>query len=201
MSPQQPFLKIDAATESDAYVIRVEGELDAAGCPELEAALADADRSQAPRIVVDLDRLNWIDGYGLETLLRASRRSASGGNRLRLRAGRGDVALMLRLMMLEVKVPVTEPARPPAGRRKVRDRPRISALGESLSAHLLRLQEEAKMARRRFHRYKAKTYGSRFTDPERLFELERGFLIAEDRLRAANPAAGDTGNEQAPGSP
>ena len=54
------------------------------------------------------------------------------------------------------------------------------------------------MARRRFHRYKARTYGSRFTDPERLFELERGFLIAEDRLRRANPGAVDAGREQAP---
>jgi anti-anti-sigma factor len=175
MSTLDPFLRIDAAQQADAYVIRIEGELDLAGCPELDSALADAERSEADRILVDLDRLSSIDAGGLQALLRASRRSASNGDRLRVTRGRGEVARTFRLTMLDVTLPFTE-------------RPRVSKLGESLSAECLRLQEEARLARTRFQRYKARTYGPRLTDPARLFQLERGFLMAENRLRRANPA-------------
>lgn len=109
MSPLHPLLTIDAAHHSNAYVIRIEGKLDRAGCHDLTSALAAAERSRAGRIVLDLDRLSSIDSRGLQTLLEASRRSASNGNRLRLTRGRGDVACMFRLTLLDVTLPFTEP--------------------------------------------------------------------------------------------
>ena len=60
--------------------------------------------------------------------------------------------------------------------------------GESPGAECLRLQEEARVARRRFQLYKARTYGSGVTDGRVLFRLERAFLLAENRLRGENPA-------------
>jgi hypothetical protein len=62
-------------------------------------------------------------------------------------------------------------------------------LGESLCAEFLRLQEEARLARQRFHLYKARIYGPRPTDPVLVVRLERASLLAENRLRRANPAA------------
>lgn len=62
-------------------------------------------------------------------------------------------------------------------------------LGESLSGELLRLQEEARLARRSFQIYWGRAYGPKDTDPKRLGEFERAFLLAENRLRQANPAA------------
>jgi hypothetical protein len=59
---------------------------------------------------------------------------------------------------------------------------------ESQGAELLRLQEEARSARKRFQFYKARTYGPGVVDPAHLFRLERAFLISENRLRWANPA-------------
>lgn len=109
MSPLHPLLTIDAVHHPNAYVIRIEGKLDRAGCPDLTSALAAAERSRAGRIVLDLDRLSSIDSRGLQTLLEASRRSASNGNRLRLTRGRGDVACMFRLTLLDVTLPFTEP--------------------------------------------------------------------------------------------
>ena len=174
MSQQQPFLRIVAATQADAYVIRIERELDAARCPELDAALADADRSRARRIVVDLDRLNWIDADGLETLLRASRRSASGGNRLQLRAGRGDVALMFRLMMPEETPPATAPVRPPAGVAK-----RENADGSARSAIPQRSSAEAPGGGQNGAATLPSLQGQDvwlpLTDPERLFDSSEGF--------------------------
>jgi anti-sigma B factor antagonist len=93
-------------------VIRADGELGAPGCRYLESALADAERSQAGRIVLDLDGLSFIDAGGLQTLIGASRRSASNGNRLRLTRGRGEVARLLRLTMLDLTLPFTDSVSP-----------------------------------------------------------------------------------------
>jgi anti-anti-sigma factor len=92
-------LSICAAQQAGAYVIRIEGELDEAGCPDLEAALTEAEQTGAARIVLDLDRLGSIDANGLETLSAVSRRSAANGNRLRLTQGSGEVAWLLRLAL------------------------------------------------------------------------------------------------------
>jgi hypothetical protein len=64
-----------------------------------------------------------------------------------------------------------------------------ATLRESPGAHCLRLQEEARLARKRFQFYKAKTYGPAATDLVLLFKLERAFVMAENQLRRANPAA------------
>lgn len=109
MSSAHPLLTIEAADEPDAYVIRVEGELDLPGCSDLESALAHAEMSQADRIVLDLDGLTFIDARGLQTLLAASRRSASNGSRLRLTRGTGEVSRMFRLTMLDLTLPFTDP--------------------------------------------------------------------------------------------
>ena len=78
MSPTAPLLAIEAESQPDAYVIRITGELDLAGCPGLESALQEAERAHADRIIVDLEALTFIDSVGLATILKASRRSAEG---------------------------------------------------------------------------------------------------------------------------
>ena len=171
MSQVHPALRIDSEQGRDAYVIRVGGDLALAGCPALISALADAERSQADQIVVDLEQLTCIDSGGLQALLRASRRSASNGSRLRLTRGRGEVARLLSLTLIDVTLPFVEP------------------VGESLSGEILRLQEEACLARRRLHSYEARAYGPQVTDPAFLGRLERASVLAENRLRGANPAA------------
>ena len=105
-----PVLAIEAADEPDAYVIRIEGELDLAGRPDLESALADAELSRADRIVVDLDGLSFIDASGLGILVAASRRAPDNGNRLSLTRGKGEVSRLFRLTMLDLKLPFTESA-------------------------------------------------------------------------------------------
>jgi hypothetical protein len=64
-----------------------------------------------------------------------------------------------------------------------------TTLRESPGAQCLRLQDEAKVARKRFQRYKARAYGPGVTNVALLFELQRAFVVAESRLRQANPAA------------
>ena len=96
-----PLLTIEAESQADAYVIRIIGELDLEGCPELESALQEAEGAQMHRIIVDLEGLTFIDSVGLGTILRASRRSASAGNRLQITRGRGQPAEIFRLTGLD----------------------------------------------------------------------------------------------------
>jgi anti-sigma B factor antagonist len=109
MSSTDPLLTIEVADEPDVCVIRVEGELDLPGMPDLESALANAELRQADRIVLDLDGLSFIDAGGLRMLVGAARRSANNGNRLTLTRGTGEVSRMFRLTMLDLTLPFTDP--------------------------------------------------------------------------------------------
>jgi anti-sigma B factor antagonist len=114
MSPAHPLLAIEAESQPDAYVIRITGELDLAGCPGLESALQEAERAHADRIIVDLEALTFIASVGLRTLLQASRRSASNGNRFQITRGKGHPAKMFRLTGLDEALPLTDPCLCPA---------------------------------------------------------------------------------------
>ncbi len=58
--------------------------------------------------------MTYIDSSGLETLLAASRRSASNGGRLQLTRGKGHPADMFRLTALDQTLPFTDPSLCPA---------------------------------------------------------------------------------------
>jgi anti-anti-sigma factor len=119
MSRPHPFLTIHAEQMRDVYVIALVGELDLAGCADLDLALSEAERTPVARIVVDLEKLTYIDSSGLEALVEACRRSASNGNRLELTPGIGHPADMFRLTTLDMTLPFTEPALCPEIRHTV----------------------------------------------------------------------------------
>jgi anti-anti-sigma factor len=100
-----PLFAITAAREGDSYDICVEGELDLSECPRLERALRKAEASRATRILLDLERLTFIDAAGLSVLVMAWHRSARNGNRLRVTGDRGNVAYMFHLTALDTVLP------------------------------------------------------------------------------------------------
>jgi anti-anti-sigma factor len=103
-----PALEIDASHEQDAYVVRLQGELDMAGAPALELALDVAEMSPADRIVLDLEEVTFIDAQALGAILLAGRRSAGNGDRLRVTRGKGTVAYMLGLSGIDERVRFSE---------------------------------------------------------------------------------------------
>jgi anti-anti-sigma factor len=100
-----PLFEITVAKEGDAYVICAEGELDLSECPCLEHAIQKAEASRAMRILLDLERLTFIDAAGLSVLVMAWRRSASNGGGLRVTRGRDNVAHMFHLTALDTVLP------------------------------------------------------------------------------------------------
>ena len=101
MFEHEPGLRVGAVHHRKTYVVRVQGELDLAGCPELQRALDEAERSDAKQIFLDLEGLTFIDVAGVRVIQAASRRSAR--NRSRLQISRGDwrVARVFGILGLE----------------------------------------------------------------------------------------------------
>ena len=100
-----PLFTVNTANQGETFVICIMGELDLSECPRLECALQEAETSRAPWVLLDLERLTFIDAAGLGVLVAAWRRSATDGNRLRVTPGRGDVAGMFCLTALDTVLP------------------------------------------------------------------------------------------------
>jgi anti-anti-sigma factor len=98
-------LAVDAAQIGSVYTVRLSGEFDLSGRDRVELALREAEASNAKRIVIDLDRLIFIDSTGLQTILRAARRNERDGGRLRITRGAGEVAKVFRLTALDLVLP------------------------------------------------------------------------------------------------
>ena len=109
-----PTLSIETEHNLDACVIRIKGELDVAGSPVLELTLREAEQARAPRIILDLEALEFIDSSGLSVLVMASRRSASNGKTLEVTRGKGQPAEMFHQTSLDRMLPLTDPALCPA---------------------------------------------------------------------------------------
>jgi anti-anti-sigma factor len=80
-------LQISSVVDDGTISLLLEGELDLAGAPEMEASLAAAERDRPTRLVVDLGRLRFIDSTGLRLLLQADARAKEQDYELVLRPG------------------------------------------------------------------------------------------------------------------
>lgn len=85
----QPF-EIDIIRRGDALVLVVEGEIDIATAPLLEQHLTDAEATDTPVVIIDLDRVSFMDSTGLQVLV-AHTLSEAKGRRIRLTKGSPQV--------------------------------------------------------------------------------------------------------------
>ena len=102
--PEPPCLGIEADEEGHTYIVRLLGELDLDGCESVEVALMQAENSRARKILLDLDRLSFIDSSGLRLLVRVASRDT--GDRLRITRGSQQVAEIFRLTTLDRLLPL-----------------------------------------------------------------------------------------------
>ncbi|MFI0242213.1 STAS domain-containing protein [Streptomyces sp. NPDC016845] len=84
-----------AAVVRGAVVLTVCGDLDCTSGPRLCRFLTAACTAFAPRIVVDLAAVRFMDSAGLSILLTAHHRAAKAGGRLRLAGASEQVLAVL----------------------------------------------------------------------------------------------------------
>jgi anti-sigma B factor antagonist len=93
---ENPFaVSIDARTPSTA-VVRLSGELDLMGAPELRARLSELLAARLD-VIVDLTDLSFIDSTGISVLVGAHKQSAAVGDSFVLRAPSGQIARVLHM--------------------------------------------------------------------------------------------------------
>lgn len=97
----QPLLRVSVERSGDAAVMRLDGELDCATAGQIETAINDLLRGAQPprRILVDADRLSFVDVSGLTPLVRATHRLPEGAS-MQVRNARRQVIRVIRLLDL-----------------------------------------------------------------------------------------------------
>jgi anti-sigma B factor antagonist len=88
-------LKIQSREQKDRVVISLDGELDMASAPLLQAALETAEDAQSSTLVLDLGRLKFMDSTGLRTILWARERWEGRGQEMALTVGSSQVQRLL----------------------------------------------------------------------------------------------------------
>jgi anti-sigma B factor antagonist len=91
----QDHLQIAVSHEDDRVVLSLNGELDMASAPLLERAIEDMEPGDGPMVVLDLQRLEFIDSTGLRFILSARRRCGERGQELAVTRGSQQVERLL----------------------------------------------------------------------------------------------------------
>lgn len=91
---QHSNIEIDIVERDGVVVVAVEGELDLYAAPEFEESLTRVGAGHAKPIVVDLDRVTFMDSAGVHVLLQFAL-SRGNGNRLALSGGSSQVRRLL----------------------------------------------------------------------------------------------------------
>ncbi len=102
--PRRNGLTIDAASDGSTYRMALLGELTLDTFDGFELAFESALTTDSERILIDIEQLEFIDSTGLQSVLRAKRRTENS-DRLRMTRGHGEVAKLLRLTALDLVLP------------------------------------------------------------------------------------------------
>jgi anti-sigma B factor antagonist len=109
---------IEVVQRGDAIILIVEGEVDLTSSSMLEERLREAEAADAPLVIVDLDRVSFMDLSGLHVLVSHVGRVGSG-DRLRLTHGSRQVRRLLEITGMQDRLPFVSSERwfasPPQG--------------------------------------------------------------------------------------
>lgn len=90
--------------EDDVAVVAAEGELDAFAEPDLAAALEKV--TGEPSVVVDLDRVSFLDSTALGSIVRSTRARVDRGAQTRVVLPRGSARRIFEMTALDRALPV-----------------------------------------------------------------------------------------------
>jgi anti-anti-sigma factor len=93
-----PLLRVSVVLDGDSAIIGLDGELDVASQSVLADALRDVERHGPRRLVVDAERLTFLDAAGLHPLLAVQERMPAAT--VQLRNVQPQIRRMLRILDL-----------------------------------------------------------------------------------------------------
>ncbi len=98
-------MNIDIVQRDRVLTLVIEGDLDIATAPLLDQQLVAAEAQDLATVVVDLDRVDFMDSSGLHVLLRHVAHSSQNGNRLRLTDGSVQVRRLFEVTGVSSQLP------------------------------------------------------------------------------------------------
>jgi anti-sigma B factor antagonist len=101
---QHSNIEIEVLERDDVVVVAVEGEVDLCAAPELEESLNRVAARRAASIVVDLDRVSFMDSAGVHVLLQFAL-ARENGTRLALTRGSRQVQRLFEITGVERYLP------------------------------------------------------------------------------------------------
>ena len=90
-APRPGELKIETVRAGACVELVLAGELDLVSAPALEGELMAVESDSVGELVIDLQRLEFMDSTGLRVLLSATRHAEAEGHKLLLRNVQGQV--------------------------------------------------------------------------------------------------------------
>ena len=102
-------LNVQTRTRDGVFFVSLAGDLDARGCPSVDAALSKAQRSGTERIVIDLTEVDFIDSSGIALLIAAMNDAQGRATQLGVVPSRSaDVQRLIELCGLRDVMPFIE---------------------------------------------------------------------------------------------
>lgn len=99
-------LSLEAMRDDGIVTLRLSGELDLAGAPELEAAIEDAMADAGSRLVIDFSGLTFIDSTGIAILVAAMGDERAAGRLAFVPSTAPAVTRVLKLTGVEERMPL-----------------------------------------------------------------------------------------------
>jgi anti-sigma B factor antagonist len=98
--------EVSTERQKELCVVSVSGEVDVYTSPRLKSALVDAVDDDCRVLVVDMDKVGFIDSSGLGVLVGALRRVREAGGDLRVVCVRENVVKIFRITGLDRVFPM-----------------------------------------------------------------------------------------------
>ncbi len=94
-------LRIEVRTAPDRVVLELHGELDLLGAPKLQEQIEQAQIDERAILVLDLQRLEFVDSAGLRVILAAHEHAHERGHEFALTKGTEQVQRLLSIAGVE----------------------------------------------------------------------------------------------------
>lgn len=94
-------LKIDIAEQNNAAILNIEGEIDLYSSPKVREALLKLAEKKHLLIIVNLEKVSYMDSSALATLIEGWQKSAGYGGKFRLAALQDSVKDVFELSNLD----------------------------------------------------------------------------------------------------
>lgn len=75
---------IDIRTENDILIVSVDGRIDTLSAPDFQTRMEELMDREEPRVILDLEKLQYVSSAGLRAMLVVAKKAASSGKRLSL---------------------------------------------------------------------------------------------------------------------